>query len=257
MLTYQKLKVVDLTKIKPNEPVKNVLVIGTEYEDEFVDEIYFKVGKKLVPPNLQRNSSSGFLRSVLPLRFLNDMCLYRTVIKETEDIIIFVEPHLFEKIGASEVSAMIQVSDLAEKTRKVKLDPIKEYYLSEPVYYELIKKSREKHGHQYLTAGYLSGEKIQQNTLESLDYRVYENPLVFRLNRKQLLFLARENFKTGTTRLLETNSEGKLFETARFQIDGSCQFFCEKLHCPTDLVTLYEIILEIENIHDQSKREGS
>lgn len=248
-MAYQEVEVVDLSKVKPNGRITNVLVFGMEDEGDFIDEIYFKVCDKSLPIKSERNTKSGYMRSVIPLRFLNDLSLYCTVIGEEEKTIVFVEREYFEKLGEAKINSKIRKYNLADELRRVKLNPLKEYYLSESVYFELIDQSREDRGHQYMTASYLSQEKSLSNKFETLEYKTHEEPLIFHLNRKQLLFLAKEDFKTQTLRLLETDHTGKLLELTRFQYDGCDQLFCEHLHSPTDVVTFYDIIVEIEKIY--------
>lgn len=247
-MAYQEVEVVDLSKIKPNGRITNVLVIGMEDEKDFIDEIYFKVGDASLLFECEKTTKAEYMRSVIPLRFLNDMSLYLTVIGDEEKIIVFIEREYFERMGEIEINSMIQKRDLADELRRVKLDHLKEYYLSEPVYFELINQSREERGHQYLTVSYLSEEESLRSEFKTFTYNVHYEPLIFRLNRKQLLFLGKEDLKTQTVRLLETDSKGKLVELTRFQFNGCAQVFCENLHSPTDVVTFYDIILEIKKI---------
>lgn len=252
-MAYQKVEVVDLSKIKPNGRITNILVIGMENEEDFIDEIYFKVGDASLLFECEKNAKVGYMRSVISLRFLNDMSLYLTVIGDEEKIIVFIEREYFEKMGEVEINSMLQKRDLADELRRVKLDHLKEYYLSEPVYFELTNQSREERGHQYLTLSYLPEEERLRDEFKTLSYKVHYEPLVFHLNRKQLLFLGKEDLETQTIRLLETDSKGKLLELARFQFDGCADSFCENLHSPTDVVTFNDIILEIKKICCQDK----
>lgn len=253
ILAYQEVEVVDLSKIKPNEKITDVLVFGMEEDDDFIDEIYFKVEDAALLFNCESDTKSGYMRSVIPLKFLNDMSLYMKIIGNKEKIIVFIEREYFEKLGETKINSMIQQRKLVEELRKVQIDPLKEYYLSESIFFELIHQSREERGHQYLTMGYLAEEENQINNLNSLTYKKHYEPLFFRLNRKQLLFLAKEDLKKQTIRLLETDHTGKLLELARFQFDGCAQKFCENLHSPTDVDTFRDIIIEIEKICCQTK----
>ncbi len=256
MFVYQKIKVTDLSKIKPNKPFTNVIVIGKEAEEEFIDELYFKVEQHSSSVDCQNKLPSEYMRSVVPLRFLNEMYLYQAIPRNQKEKIVFVEPKLIDKLGEEEVSQLIKKTNLTEKMRRIQLDPLHDYYLDEEIYYELTGETKEQIGHLYITPSYLSKEMNSQYFFELEEYTIHHEPLVFDLNRKQLLFVAREDLKSGTTRLLELNEERQLAEVLRFQIAGSHDLLYEQLHQPTDIGEMCKVMIQILKAHHESRKPG-
>lgn len=252
MFSYDKIDIIDITKNEPLGVIRDVLVVGTSKNNDYVAEYYFQLDPQVIRTTYHDYDTMGYMRATIPLRLLNDMHLYIGISASEEKAMFFIEPKLYHLLGEAEMNSLILKSKSANIAGEINVDlpqPLKEFYLPESVYYELIGSSREELGHQYITKPLIERfAHSEQEFHDRFDYITHYEPLIFYLNRKQLIFLSDKDLNTGTMRLLQTNNEGVLFQQDCFYKDDFEEAMQYGRNSARDSLRLEQIKQEVEDL---------
>lgn len=250
MFSYDKINIIDITKSEPLGTIRDVLVLGTSINHDHVAEYYFQLDPRIVRTDYHDYDTIGYMRATIPMRLLNDMYLYVGISESEDRAMFFIEPKFYDSLREEEISSLILKSQSANITGEINDDltePLKEFYLQESVYYELTGSSREKYGHQYVTKPLIHRvASDEQEFQDRFEYITHYEPLIFYLNRKQLVFLSQKDLITGTMRLLQTDNEGVLFEQDCFYKDDFAEAMQYGKNSVRDSVRLEEIKEKVE-----------
>lgn len=265
MFKYIKTKLLDITKEEPLEKYSEALVIGelaSVSEDEKIENYYFLIEDVIINDGDEEVKYSGYMKAAFPERILTYSYLYLVQSSLKDFKLFFIDPSVYEATDEEHLDELLldaimydkiieDEEEFLEKVRMVKeeYDSIQNNYLGNSFFYELTDESKHLHGSLYLTQNLLPEFVTNIDNLDKeLSYKIHYQPIIFKLNSKELIFAGEDTLKYGVVRLLEINEWEELVETARFHIDDAIDFMEEENRPVVDLVTTNKIAKDLIDI---------
>lgn len=251
MFSYKKVEIRQVLKVAPEETYKNVLVVGESFEendDADIGNHYFLIEDTVIYDEEGAHEYSGYMKAYFPSRIINEMYLYLVKSKIPNYEMFFIDPLVYESTSNDELDLLlIETIERIQLSKDV--DLIESLYLNELFFYELKEDSRKKYGHQFMTNDLVELvcsdiEEFAENY--TFDYHV--EPIIYRLNQDEMIFVGEKDIKNKTLRLLYLNKEGLLYQKERLHVDDVVNFFESENYSVQDLMNAYNIKKEIESL---------
>lgn len=249
MFSYKKVEIQQVLKVAPKETYKDTLVIGEIYDDleDFeVDNHYFLIEDTIVYDKEGAHQYSGYMKAYFPSRIIDEMYLY-LVKSQIEDYeMFFIDPLVYESTTDSELEILLleTIEQIDKKNYQNLLDSL---YLKEVIFYELNGKSRKKYGHQFITNDLvLLLAKNKKVFYDNYSFDCHKEPITYKLNNRELIFIGSDDLESHTFRLLQLNEKDILVQKKRIHLDDAINFFKLNNYSVRDLMNVHNITKELE-----------
>lgn len=251
MFSFKKVEVKEILKVAPDEPYQKVLVIGEieeVSEDENIEEFYFLIEDVTIKVGEEEKLFSGYMKAYFPANIIEDMYLYIAATNIEGHELYFIEPNVYETIEEDTLKdLLLEVIDYEEQIDE--LDMLEVLYLNQNEFYELTGVSAEVFGKQYVTND-LMFEFVdsKEEFHEHMEYEYHKEPLLYRVNDTEVIFVGIDSLKFLEVSLLEINEDGDLIEKANFHTNDALEYFEDVNYSVRELMSVFNIVKDIEKI---------
>lgn len=251
MFSFKKVEIKEILKVAPDDPYQKVLVIGEVgelTEDDDIEEFYFLIEDTTIERNNEERFFSGYMKAYFPAKVIENMYLYMAITDIKDHEMYFIEPQVYETIEEEQlVELLMEVIEYEEEIEEV--DVLESLYLNEDEFYELTGISQEVFGHQYVTKDLIfEFADTEEEFYEHMEFEYHKEPLMYRINDTQMLFVGNESLNFLEIPLLELNANGDLMEITHFHSEDALKYFEEENYSVRELMTVFNAIKEIEKI---------